>query len=84
MVKYFSIFIIILIFAVGSVTAIYLPPYLERQQKLRDRSFGCINYRQMVQKSDDSYQLNPSGSTWKREGMAAAGLLKKHRHTPKK
>ena len=79
-----SIFIIVLILAVGSMTAIYLPPYLERQQKLRDGSFGCINYRQMVQKSDDSYQLNPSGSTWKREGMAAAGLLKKHRCTPQK
>ena len=82
MVKYFSIFIIILIFVVGSVTAIYIPPYLERQQKLRDRSFGCFNYKQMKQQSQESYQLNPNGSKWKREGMAAAGLLKKHSCTP--
>lgn len=82
MVKYFLIFIMILIFAVGSVTAIYLPPYLERQQKLRDQSFGCFKYKQMLQQSQESYQLNPNGSKWKREGLAAAGRLKKYRCTP--
>ena len=77
-----SIFIIVLILAVGSMTAIYLPPYLERKQQSRDRSFGCLNYTQMLRQSQESYQLNPNGSKWKREGMAAAGLLKKHSCTP--
>jgi hypothetical protein len=80
--KYFLVFATISIIIIGSLTAIYLPGYLERQQKLRDRDSGCFEYRQMHQKATDSYAVNPNGAKWKRESMAAAGLLKKHRCTP--
>ena len=73
---YFSFAVILLI--LGFIMAIYIPPYLEKQQKLRDGSLGCFKYKEMLQMSKESFQLNSTGSKWKREGMAAAGLLKKH------
>ena len=55
---------------------IFLPPYLEKKQKQRDRSLGCLQYRQMLTESEKSYALNPNGKKWVRESMAAEGLRK--------
>jgi len=79
--RYFLIFAVIFLI-LGLIMAIYLPAYLEKKQKLRDGSLGCFKYQEMLQMSKESFQLNSTGSKWKREGMAAAGLLKKHGCTP--
>ena len=55
---------------------IFLPPYFEKKQKQRDRSLGCLQYRQMLKESEKSYALNPNGKKWVRESMAAEGLRK--------
>ena len=81
LLRYILIFVVIFLI-IGLTMAIYLPPFLEKQQKLRDGSSGCFEYTEMLQTSKESFQLNPSGSKWKRESMAAAGLLKKHGCTP--
>ena len=81
--KYFLIFGSILVLTITVATVLYLPSYLEKQQKIRDNSYGCIKYSLMLEQSLESYQMNPNGSKWKRESMAAAGLLTKHRCTPK-
>jgi hypothetical protein len=74
----YSLSFAVIFLILGLITAIYIPPYLEKQQELRDDSLGCFNYNEMLQMSKESFQLNPAGSKWKRESMAAAGLLKKH------
>ena len=56
--------------------SIFLPPYLEKKQKQRDRGLGCFQYRQMLKESEKSYALNPNGKKWVRESMAAEGLRK--------
>ena len=47
-----------------------------KKQKQRDRSLGCLQYRQMLAESEESYALNPNGKKWVRESMAAEGLRK--------
>ena len=47
-----------------------------KKQKQRDRSLGCLQYRQMLTESEKSYALNPNGKKWVRESMAAEGLRK--------
>ena len=57
---------------------IALPPYFEKKQKQRDRSLGCLQYRQMLKESEKSYLLNSDGKKWVRESMAAEGLRKEY------
>ena len=57
---------------------ITLPPYFEKKQKQRDRSLGCLQYRQMLKESEKSYLLNSNGKKWVRESMAAEGLRKEY------
>ena len=57
---------------------IILPPHFEKKQKQRDRSLGCLQYRQMLKESEKSYLLNSDGKKWVRESMAAEGLRKEY------
>jgi hypothetical protein len=66
-----------LIFAI-----IFGPSYLKSQQEKRDRSVGCLQYRQMLELSQESHKINPVGKKWVRESMAAQGLMKKYKCTP--
>ena len=74
--KYFYLIAGILIILVIISLSIFLPPYLEKKQKQRDRGLGCFQYRQMLKESEESYALNPNGKKWVRESMAAEGLRK--------
>lgn len=74
--KYFYLIAGTLIILVIIGLSIFLPPYLEKKQKQRDRSLGCFQYRQMLKESEESYALNPNGKKWVRESMAAEGLRK--------
>ena len=74
--KYFYLIAGTLIILVIISLSIFLPPYLEKKQKQRDRGLGCFQYRQMVKESEKSYALNPNGKKWVRESMAAEGLRK--------
>ena len=74
--KYFYLIAGILIILVIISLSIFLPPYLEKKQKQRDRGLGCFQYRQMLKESEKSYALNPNGKKWVRESMAAEGLRK--------
>ena len=74
--KYFYLIAGTLIILVIISLSIFLPPYLEKKQKQRDRSLGCFQYRQMLKESEKSYALNPNGKKWVRESMAAEGLRK--------
>ena len=74
--KYFYLIAGTLIILVIIGLSILLPPYLEKEQKQRDRSLGCFQYRQMLKESEESYALNPNGKKWVRESMAAEGLRK--------
>ena len=74
--KYFYLIAGTLIILVIISLSIFLPPYLEKKQKQRDRGLGCFQYRQMLKESEKSYALNPSGKKWVRESMAAEGLRK--------
>ena len=74
--KYIYIIFGIVIILVIITLIILLPPYLEKKQKQRDRSLGCLQYRQMLTESEKSYALNPNGKKWVRESMAAEGLRK--------
>ena len=74
--KYFYLIAGTLIILVIISLSIFLPPYLEKKQKQRDRSVGCFQYRQMLKESEKSYALNPNGKKWVRESMAAEGLRK--------
>ena len=74
--KYFYLIAGTLIILVIISLSIFLPPYLEKKQKQRDRGLGCFQYRQMVNESKKSYALNPNGKKWVRESMAAEGLRK--------
>ena len=69
-----GISIILIIFSL----VIVLPPYFEKKQKQRDRSLGCLQYRQMLKESEKSYLLNSNGKKWVRESMAAEGLRKEY------
>jgi len=75
-VKYFYLIAGTLISLVIISLSIFLPPYLEKKQKQRDRGLGCFQYRQMLKESEKSYALNPNGKKWVRESMAAEGLRK--------
>ena len=68
-----------LIFAI-----IFAPSYLKLQQEKRDKSIGCLQYRQMFELSQESHIINPAGKKWVRESMAAQGLMKKYKCTPLK
>ena len=74
--KYFYLIAGTLIILVIIALSIFLPPYLEKKQKQRDRGLGCFQYRQMLKESEESYALNPNGKKWVRESMAAEGLRK--------
>ena len=74
--KYIYIILGIVVILVIITLVIVLPPYLEKKQKQRDRSLGCLQYRQMLTESEKSYALNPNGKKWVRESMAAEGLRK--------
>ena len=74
--KYFYLIAGALIILVIISLSIFLPPYLEKKQKQRDRGLGCFQYRQMLKESEKSYALNPNGKKWVRESMAAEGLRK--------
>ena len=74
--KYFYLIAGTLIILVIISLSIFLPPYLEKKQKQRDRGLGCFQYRQMLKESEKSYELNPNGKKWVRESMAAEGLRK--------
>ena len=74
--KYFYLIAGTLIILVIIRLSIFLPPYLEKKQKQRDRGLGCFQYRQMLKESEKSYALNPNGKKWVRESMAAEGLRK--------
>ena len=74
--KYFYLIAGTLIILVITSLSIFLPPYLEKKQKQRDRGLGCFQYRQMLKESEKSYALNPNGKKWVRESMAAEGLRK--------
>ena len=74
--KYFYLIAGTLIILVIISLSIFLPPYLEKKQKQRDRGLGCFQYRQMLNESEKSYALNPNGKKWVRESMAAEGLRK--------
>ena len=74
--KYFYLIAGTLIILVIIGLSILLPPYLEKKQKQRDRSLGCLQYSQMLKESEKSYALNPNGKKWVRESMAAEGLRK--------
>ena len=74
--KYFYLIAGTLIILVIISLSIFLPPYLEKKQKQRDRGLGCFQYRQMLKESEKSYALNPNGKKWVRESMAAEGLRK--------
>ena len=60
---------------------VYVPPYLNEQQQLRDSSMGCAKYRRMYREAVKTYQENPSGKKYVREFIAAEGLMSKHRCT---
>jgi competence protein ComGC len=75
-VKYFYLIAGTLIILVIISLSVFLPPYLEKKQKQRDRGLGCFQYRQMLKESEKSYALNPNGKKWVRESMAAEGLRK--------
>ena len=74
--KYFYLIAGTLIILVIISLSIFLPPYLEKKQKQRDRGLGCFQYRQMLNESEKGYALNPNGKKWVRESMAAEGLRK--------
>ena len=74
--KYFYLIAGTLIILVIISLSIFLPPYLEKKQKQRDRGLGCFQYRQMLKESEKSYALNPNGKKWVRESTAAEGLRK--------
>ena len=74
--KYFYLISGTLIILVIISLSVFLPPYLEKKQKQRDRGLGCFQYRQMLKESEKSYALNPNGKKWVRESMAAEGLRK--------
>ena len=74
--KYFYLIAGTLIILVIISLSVFLPPYLEKKQKQRDRGLGCFQYRQMLKESETSYALNPNGKKWVRESMAAEGLRK--------
>ena len=74
--KYFYLIAGTLIILVIISLSIFLPPYLDKKQKQRDRGLGCFQYRQMLKESEKSYALNPNGKKWVRESMAAEGLRK--------
>ena len=61
---------------------IFGPSYVKSQQKKRDQSIGCLQYRQMLELSQESHKINPVGKKWVRESMAAQGLMKKYKCTP--
>ena len=65
-----------LIFAI-----IFGPSYLKSQQEKRDRSVGCLQYRQMLELSQESHKINPVGKKWVSESMAAQGLQNKYKCT---
>jgi hypothetical protein len=48
----------------------------------KDRSIGCLQYRQMFELSQESHIINPAGKKWVRESMAAQGIMKKYKCTP--
>ena len=57
---------------------LYIPPYLQEQQRLRDGSMGCAKYRRMYREAVKSYQENPNGKKHVREFIAAEGLMNKY------
>ena len=67
--------------AIIMTAAIYVPPYLKEQQRLRDGSMGCAKYRRMYREAVTTYQENPNGKKHIREFIAAEGLMNKHRCT---
>ena len=75
----FIVFVVTLalIFAI-----IFAPSYLKSQQEKRDRSIGCLQYRQMLELSQESHKINPVGKKWVRESMAAQGLMNKYNAHP--
>tara|TARA_B100000674_G_scaffold430987_1_gene387884 strand:+ start:151 stop:408 length:258 start_codon:yes stop_codon:yes gene_type:complete len=77
-VRYFFIVAgtVVILVLISLVTT--LPPYFEKKQKQRDRSLGCLQYRQMLKESEKSYLLNSNGKKWVRESMAAEGLRKEY------
>jgi len=60
---------------------IFGPSYVKSQQKKRDQSIGCLQYRQMLELSQESHKINPVGKKWVRESMAAQGLQNKYKCT---
>ena len=76
--KYFFIVAGTVVILVLISLVITLPPYFEKKQKQRDRSLGCLQYRQMLKDSEKSYLLNSNGKKWVRESMAAESLRKEY------
>jgi hypothetical protein len=69
------------ILAIILSAVVFVPPYLNEQQRLRDSSMGCAQYRRMYREAVKTYQENPSGKKYVREFIAAEGLMSKHRCT---
>ena len=64
------------------IAIVFGPSYLKSQQEKRDRSIGCLQYRQMLELSKESHKINPVGKKWVRESMAANGLMNKYKCSP--
>ena len=69
------------ILAIILSAVVYVPPYLNEQQRLRDSSMGCAEYRRMYREAVKTYQENPSGKRHVREFIAPECLMNKHQFT---
>jgi hypothetical protein len=78
---YVIIGVSIAVVAIILTAALYVPPYLKEQQRLRDSSMGCAKYRRMYREAGETYQENPNGKKHIREFIAAEGLMNKYRCT---
>ncbi|NCW65682.1 MAG: hypothetical protein EBW03_08290 [Rhodobacteraceae bacterium] len=78
---YVIISVSVAVVAIMLSAVLYVPPYLQEQQRLRDGSMGCAKYRRMYREAVKSYQENPNGKKHVREFIAAEGLMNKHRCT---
>jgi len=75
---YVIISVSVAVVAIILSAVLYVPPYLQEQQRLRDGSMGCAKYRRMYREAVKSYQANPNGKKHVREFIAAEGLMSKH------
>jgi len=78
---YVIISVSIAVVAIILTAALYVPPYMKEQQRLRDGSMGCAKYRRMYRDAVTTYQEKPNGKKHVREFIAAEGLMNRHRCT---